>query len=58
MANPSLPTGGQAVSAKMRLPDKNVRPYRVFEIAAFIPTPAYRQAGTRRGILQHFRKMA
>jgi hypothetical protein len=41
--------------------------YRVFEIAAFIPAPAYRprsrtinrpragQAGTGRGILQHFR---
>jgi hypothetical protein len=30
--------------------------YRVFEIAAFIPAPAYRQAGTGRDILQHFRK--
>jgi hypothetical protein len=37
--------------------------YRVFEIAAFIPTLAYRprsrpragQAGTGQGILQHFR---
>jgi len=30
--------------------------YRVFEIAAFIPAPAYRQAGKGLAILQHFRK--
>jgi hypothetical protein len=60
------------VSAKMRVAGQECPAYRVFEIAAFIPAPAYRQAPNRtwygagrqpvrtgqaqQGILQHFRQ--
>jgi hypothetical protein len=48
-----IPAGENAVAGQSRL---SGTAYRVFEIAAFIPAPAYREAGTKQDIRQHFSK--